>query len=130
MTAPINDERPTPRSRRPRPAPDADRDPIDPPADEPALDAGRDPMDTEDTPKPPPPAKPAPARATPHRGAGSRSRRVKVSATPDIGSRAVVQLGVRVSTEVDAHLEEIVAATGRTRRELVELAIMALEVSS
>jgi hypothetical protein len=46
----------------------------------------------------------------------------------DPEDRAVVQLGVRVSVKVDEHLEAVRAATGRTRRELVESAIMALRV--
>ncbi|MGW1743745.1 hypothetical protein ACWCPQ_33675 [Nocardia sp. NPDC001965] len=47
---------------------------------------------------------------------------------PDIDSRAVVQLNVRVSVEVDDHLAAVVAATGRTKRELVELAILSLDI--
>lgn len=107
------DDRPTPR-RRPRPAPDA----------------GRDPMDTETvSEKPAATIAQPPLTPTPQRGTGTRTRGVKVTAKdPDVEARAVVQLGVRVSTKVDAHLEQVVAASGRTKRELVEMAILALEV--
>lgn len=63
-------------------------------------------------------ARPAPAAA---------SRKVAVSAKPDIDTRAVVQLGVRVSVEVDDHLAHIIRTTGRTKRELVEMAILSLQ---
>lgn len=94
------DDRPVPRKRTPRPAPDAERDP----------------MDTAPAPSP------KPAKST------SRRRNVTVTPKPDIDSRAVVQLGVRVSVEVDDHLAAVVAATGRTKRELVELAILSLDL--
>lgn len=110
------DDRPTPR-RRPRPAPDADRDPMD--MQTAAETSTRGPaVDTAAASKP-----------VTQRGAGTRARGVKVTAKdPDIEARAVVQLGVRVSTKVDAHLEQVAAASGRTKRELVEMAILALEV--
>lgn len=96
------DDRPVPRKRAPRPAPDASHDPMD-------------------TVTPPPPSSPKTA---------SRRRKVTVTPKPDIDSRAVVQLGVRVSVEVDDHLNAVIAATGRTKRELVELAIMSLDIPS
>lgn len=97
------DDRPVPRKRAPRPAPDAERDPMD-----------TAPATTAPSPKP--------AKST------SRPRNVTVTPKPDIDSRAVVQLGVRVSVEVDDHLAAVVAATGRTKRELVELAILSLDI--
>lgn len=116
MTA-KNDERPVPRKRTPRPAPDADRDPMDLPAGSPAVPK---PAAQEQDPEPAKASRPVQAkRAVP--GSVPVSRK-------DPEDRAVVQLGVRVSVKVDEHLEAVRAATGRTRRELVESAIMALRV--
>ncbi|MBF6163058.1 hypothetical protein IU421_30295 [Nocardia cyriacigeorgica] len=96
-------DRPIPRKRIPKPAPDANVDPIDTVA-----------------PVKPPAVKPP----------VGRRRTVTVEPKPDIDSRAVVQLGVRVSVAVEEHLDKIIQATGRTKRELVEMAIMNLHVPS
>lgn len=130
-----NDDRPIPRKRTPRPAPDADTDPMDMPAKPAPASA---PPAAEKAPSAAEPAKPAPAPVTPApakpkspRATGRRTVPASVPVTPkDPEERAVVQLGVRVSVKVDQHLEEVRAATGRTRRELVESAILALRVPS
>lgn len=96
------DDRPVPRRRTPKPAPDADIDPIDTA----------------------PPAAPAVTKTV------GRQRKVTVGPKPDIDTRAVVQLGVRVSVAVEDHLDKVIQATGRTKRELVEMAIMNLHVPS
>lgn len=69
-----------------------------------------------------------PAKATPAKTRkSSYQTKLAVGPSPDIASRAVIQLNVRVSAEVDEHLTSIMRATGRTKRELVELAIKALD---
>ncbi|MEV0344029.1 hypothetical protein AB0H49_33970 [Nocardia sp. NPDC050713] len=101
-------ERPQPRKRTPRPAPDANQDPMDLP-DRPSTTA-----------------KPASQKSTTPRKI-VRSVTVRPKALEE-SNRAEVQLGVRVSPKVQEHLEKVKAATGWTRRELVEQAILALKV--
>ncbi|MGN2642490.1 hypothetical protein ACTD5D_41215 [Nocardia takedensis] len=115
MTFDAEDGRPQPRSRRgPKPPPDIDIDPMDvtPPA-------------------PPEPAATTPPESAPPRGRGRGVVPASVPVTrkqTDYSDRAEVQLGVRVSQRVDEHLNAVKEATGRTRRELVEAAILALRI--
>jgi hypothetical protein len=75
-------------------------------------------MDTTETPVPTP-------SAPKLRKAIVKPVRVAPKHTED-DERAEVQLGVRVFLKVQRHLEEVKAATGWTRRELVERAILSL----
>lgn len=107
------DDRPIPRKRRPRPAPDA----------------GIDPMDT--TPAAAPTVATNPTfTPRPSESVGVvQTRGTKVTTKTPAG-RAEVQLGARISVPVFEHLESVIAATGRTKKELLEIAIMALQAPS
>jgi hypothetical protein len=106
-------ERPVPR-RRARPAADEDADP----------------MDTGHVPQPPPSDRePAEPHATVDRAVGTSS------AVPELPpgrslpparqeSKATVTLNVRVSPQVDAVVASVIAATGQSKRAVVEYALL------
>lgn len=118
-----SDDRPVARSR-PRPAPDAGQDPI-------GGSIATVPREAVKTPAPTTPAEPMTRELSelPAPGpAPSRKQKAKTRTAPPSppvrrGPVPTVQLNTRVAVDVAELIEDAAAATGQTKRELIEQAI-------